>query len=194
MVRRHPQAFATPIAAIYNRINSTGSWPTSWKTEHLTIIPKVPNPAYLSQCRNISCTSIFSKVLEGEVLIKLRSELESDHNQYGGVPGSGAKHLLVDLLENVLGAMEGGDHAAVLLGVDYEKAFNRMEHAVCLEQLKLLGASPGSLSLVRAFLEGRQMTVTLDGQLTGSVPIRRGSPQASVLGFLLYCATTQRLT
>ena len=121
-------------------------------------------------------------------------ELEPDNHQYEGVPGSGAEHLLIDLWEEVLGAMEGGNHAAVLLGVDYEKAFNRMEHAVCLKQLKLLGASPGSLSLVRAFLEGRKITITIDGQSAGSVPIRRGSTQGSVLGCMLYCTTTQQLT
>ena len=60
LVRCHPGAFAHPIAAIYNRINSTGTWPDKWKTEHLTIIPKNPPPADLSECRNISCNSIFS--------------------------------------------------------------------------------------------------------------------------------------
>ena len=194
IVRCYPQAFAKPIATIYNRINETGTWPATWKTEHLTVIPKVPNPADLSECRNSSCTSIFSKILEGEVLIKLRGELEPDLNQYGGIPKCGVEHLLIDLWEGILAGMEGGSHAAVLLGVDYEKAFNRMEHSVCLEQLRELGASPGSLSLVRAFLENRMMRISIDGETVPAVPIVRGSPQGSVLGCLLYCATTQRLT
>ena len=86
MVRKYPGAFAEPVAAIYNEINRCGKWPAKWKTEHLTIIPKVPNPAGLHECRNISCTSIFSKVLEGVVLKQLRAELEPDPAQYGGTP------------------------------------------------------------------------------------------------------------
>ena len=86
--------------------------------------------------------------------------------------------------------MEGGKTAAVLLGVDYEKKFNRMEHVVCLERLARLGASPGSLSLVKAFLEERRMTIVIDGYKADPVDIRRGSPQGSVLG----CITTQLLT
>ena len=194
LIRSYPDCFASPVAKIYNRINDTGEWPARWKTEHLTIIPKVPNPVDLSECRNISCTSAFSKVLEGQVLIKLRGELAPDPSQYGGIPKCGVEHMLLELWEEVLSGMEGGKNAAVVLGVDYEKAFNRMEHSVCIEQLEILGASPGSLSLVCAFLEDRTMRITIDGHTSEPIAIQRGSPQGSVLGCLLYCATTQRLT
>ena len=194
LVRSFPRAFARPITAIFNDINETGTWPTSWKTEHLTIIPKNPNPADLSECRNISCTSIFSTVMEGQVLQQLRGELQPDPSQYGGIPKCGVEHMMVDLWEKVLTVLEGGQKAAILLGVDYEKAFNRMDHSVCLSQLEKLGASEGSLSLVRAFLEGRQMTIKNDNHKAEPVKISKGSPQGSVLGCLLYCVTTQLLT
>ena len=194
LIRSYPDSFARPVAEIFNRINETGRWPARWKTEHLTIIPKVPNPADLSKCRNISCTSVFSKILEGQVLLQLRRELEPDPTQYGGLPKCGVEHMLLNLWEEILEGMEGGKRAAVVLGVDYEKAFNRMEHGVCLEQLRRLGASDGSLSLVRAFLEDRTMKITIDGHTSTPVAIQRGNPQGSVLGCLLYCATTQGLT
>lgn len=157
------------------------------------MIPKNPNPADLSECHNISCTSIFSKVLEGQVLGQLRGELCPDPDQYGGVPKCGIEHMLVDLWEKIMATFEGGDKA-VLLGVDYEKAFNRMDHNVCLKQLERLGASDGSRSLVRAFLEGRRMTIRIDEHRPDPRLITRGSPQGSVLGCLLYCITTQLLT
>ena len=158
------------------------------------MIPKNPNPADLSECRNISCTSIFSKILEGEVLCQLRTELRPDPDQYGGIRKCSVEHMLVDLWEDILSVLEGGTHASVLLGVDYEKAFNRMRHDECLNQLKRLGASDGSIALVRAFLERRTMTINIDGQSVAPVQIGRGSPQGSVLGCLLYCVTTQLLT
>ena len=194
LVRKFPEAFAVPVSVIFNQINVGGYWPSEWKKEHLTIIPKTPNPADLSECRNISCTSIFSKVLEGVLLQNLRKELVPDPAQYGGTPGSGAEHLLIDIWERVITAMEGGQDAAVLLGVDYEKAFNRMDHRVCLAKLQELGASSGSVSLVRAFLEDRTMTIAIEGVAGSPVAINRGSPQGSVLGCLLYCVTTQCLT
>ena len=130
------------------------------------------------------------------MLLKLRRELLPDARQYGGVPRCGAENMFVDIWEKILGLLEGGESASVLLGVDYEKAFNRMDHAQCIKQLRLLGATPGSFSLVRAFLEGRRMTISIDGQKAAvpAVDIGRGSPQGSVLGCLLYCVTTQTLT
>ena len=194
LIRGYPVEFAVPVMEIFNKINATGRWPLAWKTEYLTVIPKVPNPSGLHECRNISCTAALSKILEGQVLEKLKSELVPDPSQYGGAKKCGVEHMLLDLWEDILVSMEGGKTAAVLLGVDNEKAFNRMEHAVCLEQLQKLGVSPGSLSLVRAFLEGRRMTIIIDGHKADPVHIKRGSPQGSVLGCLLYCITTQLLT
>lgn len=85
-----------------------------------------------------------------------------------------------------MGALEGGKNAVVLLGVDYKKAFNRMEHAVCLEQLNKLGTSVKSIAMVRAFLEDRTMMISIEGHEALPIKILRGSPQGSVLGCLLY--------
>ena len=138
LVRLYPDAFAVAVADIFNKVNRSSEWPTTWKREHLTVIPKFANPGSLGECRNISCTSVFSKVLENQLLAKLRAELDPDNEQYGGIKGCGAEHLLIDLWEEVLSSMEGGKCAGVLLGVDFEKAFNQMDH-VCLRQLKRLG-------------------------------------------------------
>lgn len=61
--------------------------------------------------------------------------------------------------------------------MDYEKAFNRMKHDECINQLRRLGASPGSISLVRAFLEGRAMTICIEDHKPSPIPITSGSPK-----------------
>ena len=194
LVQRFPSDFAAPVAAIFNEVNRTSTWPSTWKKEYLTIIPKTPRPGSLSECRNISCTSYLSKVLEGVVLEKLRSELAPDPDQFGGLRGCGAEHMMVELWDRILRVMDDGDQAACLLGIDFEKAFNRMDHGHCLRQLKVLGASDGSLALVASFLSGRTMSININGVNCGERCIIRGSPQGSVLGCLLYCITTQTLT
>ena len=97
LISTHAWAFAEPVADLFNAINATSCWPKNWKTEYLTIIPKNPNPTDLSECRNISCMSILSKILERQLLIKLREELQFDERQYGGIPGCGVEHQLVDM-------------------------------------------------------------------------------------------------
>ena len=193
LVKMYPELFTVPVATIFNAVNSTGRWPVKWKKEHITVIPKNPKPDGLRECRNISCTPYLSKVLEGVLLKKLRQELSPDDHQFGGEKGCGAEHMIVEIWDKILEAMDNGDNAACLLGLDFEKAFNRMDHSHCISQLKALGASEESILLVRSFLDGRKMSVTVDGVHCGTKKIVRGSPQGSVLGCLLYCVTTQLL-
>ena len=69
-----------------------------------------------------------------------------------------------------------------------------MDHGHCLQSLLELGASPGSVRLVDSFLKDRLMTLYIRDEYCSTWNILRGSPQGSVLGCLLYCVTTQRLT
>ena len=193
LVRSMPELFAAPVSTIFNKACDKGSWPTRWKTEYITIIPKVKNPSGLDETRNISCTALLSKVLEGALLEQLKAELTPDLDQYGGLKACGADHMLVDLWDSALSALDDGREAVALLGVDFQKAFNRMDYAACIEELGQLGASAGSLCMVRSFLENRKMMMRLGDSSSDLVKILRGSPQGSVLGPILYCATTQRL-
>ena len=188
-----PELFASPVTTIFNKASETATWPTAWKTEYITVIPKVKNPATLAETRNISCMALLSKVLEGAMLEQLRRELVPDPGQYGGLRACGAEHMLVDVWDAALSAVDEGKDAVVLLGVDFQKAFNRMEFAVCLDQLAVLGASQGSLAMVHSFLTGRRMKMKLGSHTSRAVDILRGSPQGSVMGSALYCATTQSL-
>ena len=75
--------------------------------------------------------------------------------------------MVVEIWDHVLRVLDNGVHAACLLGVDFKKAFNCMDHAHCLRQLRSLGASESSL-------KGRSMQITIDGIQGGSRPIVRG--------------------
>ena len=192
MKRFHP-LLVKPVTKIFNVAFESSSWPSNWKSETAVIIPKNSNPSSLSECRNISCTNFLSKVMESIILDDLRREIRPDPIQYGGTKGVSVNHLLVDAWHKILGGLDRGEHA-VLLGIDYEKAFNRLDHAECLKQLRELGASESSISMVRAFLTGRTVRVRLPcGTLSDPYKLNGGSPQGSILGCLLYCLTTQQI-
>ena len=122
----------------------------------------------------------------------MRSDVQADPCQYGGIKASSVDHLLVDAFECMLGAVDAGDQA-IVLGLDYEKAFNRLDHNVCLDQLTLLGASPPTVALVRSFLTSRSMRVRLGNHYSREKPLSGGSPQGSILGCQLYCMSSQQI-
>ena len=96
VVKAHHQQLVEPVTEIFNAVFRTGKWPTAWKDETTVVIPKVPNPEGLGDCRNISCTPFLSKVLEGILLDDLRASIPVDPIQYGGIKGCSVDHLLVD--------------------------------------------------------------------------------------------------
>ena len=192
LMKEFHQVFAPAVTTIFNAVFQTNRWPAAWKVETTVVIPKTGCPESLAECRNISCTSFLSKVLESVLLEDLRSEIPVDPLQYGGIKGSSVDHLLVDLYDEVLSSLEGGN-PAVVLGVDFEKAFNRLNHKECLKKLRELGASEQSLALVRSFLANRSMCVKVGGLLSECRKLCGGSPQGSILGCYLYCAATQHL-
>ena len=86
--------FAAPLTHIFNASIEQRVWPSSWRLETVSVIPKKQHPATLSDTRNISCTPVFSKVLEFFVLGWLKEEVMPDANQYGGLPGLSTNHYL----------------------------------------------------------------------------------------------------
>ena len=193
LLKKHAALLARPATMLFNAVFESGTWPASWKGETTVVIPKNSNPSSLSECRNISCTNFLSKVLESIVLDDLRREIPTDPCQYGGLKGASVDHLLVDAWEAILSALDNNNHS-ILMSIDFEKAFNRLDHRACMSELRKLGASPQTLGLVQAFLTGRTMRVKLpDGSLSNPRALSGGSPQGSVLGCMLYCLTTQHL-
>ena len=192
VVKSHHQLLAVPATKIFNAAFAAGKWPASWKNETTVVIPKVPNPESLGDCRNISCTPFLSKVMEGVLLDDLRESIPPDVLQYGGIKKCSVDHLLVDLFEGILCPMEGGA-SSLILGLDYERAFNRLDHGECLAQLRHLGATQASVELVASFLTGRTMQVRICHLLSTHHALNGGSPQGSILGCFLYCAATQQI-
>lgn len=78
-------------------------------------------------------------------------------------------------------------HARALLGLDVEKAFDRIEHKAILEVLSKLGLSKRLFSVVKAFLGGMQASLTL-GELNSKVMNlgNRGTSQGAVLSPMLF--------
>ena len=86
--------FAVPLTDIFNTVSLSFIWPSLWKKEPVTVIPKTSFPWSFADLRNISCTLLVSKVYESFVLNWAAVQVKLKQNQYGGVRGSGTPHML----------------------------------------------------------------------------------------------------
>jgi hypothetical protein len=171
-------ALSCLLAYIINGVRCGGDWPEIWKTVEDTVIPKKGMPDSFDQCRNISCSSIFSKLCETYLLESLQEEVPLSIQQFGGIKGSGTEHYLVDLVSDIADSLEDSSASVNLLSIDFRKAFNRLCHQSCLGALADKGASNQTLHMTAAFLEHRKMRVRVGGHLSSARPTPGGAPKA----------------
>ena len=186
LVNRAAPTLAAPLANIYNLITVSGEWPTIWKTEYVTPIPKKPLPDGPDDLRNISCTQLMSKVYESFVLDWLNSQVKVRTNQFGGMKGSGAEHFLIEMWQQALENLEDPRAATLITSIDYSKAFNRLDFAHCLRALAAKGACRELLAIIGSFLTNRSMMVKVGNTMSTPRKVLGGVPQGSLLGVLLF--------
>ena len=97
---------AIPLTKIFNTIMAMKKWPNKRKKETMTIIPKSTTASSYGECRNCSCTPLFSKVMELFLMDKINSEVKIDLSQYGGVKKCGTEHFLTQAWDNILEGLE----------------------------------------------------------------------------------------
>ena len=177
---------AKPLTHIYNEVSTTKQWPQIWKFEYVTAIPKNNKPESVDDLRNISCTTLFSKIYETFVLEWLGEKVALRSNQYGGVKGASTEHYLIELWQAVLENLEDPRAGSLLTSIDYSKVFNRLDFAHCLRCLQKKGASAELLAIVASFLSYRQMVVKVGSTLSTPKLVLGGVPQGSILGVFLF--------
>ena len=186
-VNAHAALFAPTLTHIINGVRNGQEWPSIWSQEEVSIIPKGQNVTDYSGCRNISCTSIFSKLCETFLLEDLTAEVTLTGPQFGGIKGSGPPQLLAELMTSSLEQLDDNRAAVTTVSLDFEKAFNRMDHTICCRALASRGASNQTITMTQAFLRNRTMRVKVKGLLSKSLPTPGGAPQGTKCGNFLFC-------
>ena len=124
---------------------------------------------------------------------RLKSKIRPRNNQYGGVSGCGTTQYLLQAWHEILEAMEDEGAAVSLISIDFDKAFNTMEHQACIETVLRHGATVHTTRLVSSFLHNRKMRFKVDGVYSTEWLFRGGSPQGTLLGNFLFVIATDCL-
>lgn len=181
------------ITHIINACINNSYFPKSWKFAHVLPLPKISNPSDYGHLRSISILPTLSKILEKVMERQINSYILA-HNiipekQSGFRNGFSCSTALSDILDDVMTARDKSE-AAILVLLDYTKAFDMIHHEILIAILKYIGFTNNSSSLVASFLTDRAQRVVLGGQESQSHNITTGVPQGSILGPLLYSIFT----
>ena len=152
-------------------------------------IHKKESKIKVSNYRPISILPLVSKIFEKPIHERLMDFFNKHDiiykHQFGFQRGKSTEHAFLDLLYNIVSALETKDKVCSIF-LDFAKAFNTVNHDMLLSKLEYYGMRGSPLKLMNSYLSGRTQCVKIGGSTSERALITCGVPQGSVLGSLLF--------
>ena len=187
---KHVNEIVSPI--IGNVISSSfeqGIFPSDLKLAKVIPLHKSGSKSELSNYRPISLLPLFSKIYEKAMHKRLYKHL-TDNNvihdtQFGFRAGHSCEHALLTAQNNLLSALNRKE-VAILLLIDFSKAFDMIDHEILLRKLNHYGVRSKALDWFKSYLTDRCQYVSVNDSKSPIGKLSHGVPQGSILGPLLF--------
>ena len=199
LYRKSSLILAEPIYALILECFLQRRFPVQWKIADVVPILKSSNDSAITNTRPISLLPVPAKITERLVLDDLRHRLTEclGPHQYGIRRCSSTTHAIISVHDYLTTLADDANiGAAVFIGFDLTKAFDRISHHDLLIKLQQLGFPNGFLLLMRNYLYGRQQRIRLKNTNSDLKFVTSGVPQGSLLGpylFGIYVASLKPL-
>ena len=178
---------AKPIAQIVNTCMEQGKYPNSLKKNEVVPVYKSKDSFNKVNYRPVSCTVALSKVIEKLIASQVTGHFNNyfDDRLSAYRKGTGCEHVIVSVVEDWKKALDENKVVGSLL-MDLSKAFDCLPHKLLVAKLRAYGFSIKACSLLASYLTNRKQRVRYFGVHSTWSDVKKGIPQGSVLGPLMY--------
>ena len=190
MIRKLPISGKSKLLDLFNQSWNEGKSPENWgKAVIIPILKPYKDKTDPASYRPISLTSALTKIMQRMIKARLVPYLEKNNllpdTQAGCRTNRSCEDHLVKLEADIKRAqLENRYLLAIFL--DLSNAFDRCWNKGVLLKLLDLGIKGNMLNWIANFLDNRQISVRVDGELSESLDTENGCPQGSVLSPLLF--------
>ena len=115
----------------------------------------------------------------------LQSNGSLGENQFGFRKGRSCEHALLVAQNEILSALSKKQIALLLL-IDFSKAFDMVNHDILLHKLQHYGIRGIANAWFKSYLKNREQFVSISGKSSSKQKLKYSVPQGSILGPLLF--------
>ena len=157
------------------------------KTSATRLVFKKGDRKNLKNWRPISLLNVDYKICSRALSLRLSKVLDTivDPDQTCSVPGRSISSNLV-LLRDTLEYIERTDETGILVSLDQEKAFDRVDRVFLMNLLRHFGFRPSFCNWISTLYRGANMRIFVNGWLSDKVDLQRGVRQGDSLSPMLY--------
>ena len=183
------ESIAYPLSKIANLSFEQGVFPTELKIAIVSPLYKAKDPMFFNNYRPISLLSVFSKILERLMYNRLLKFIDKNNLfnefQFAFRNNHSTFMALIILVENLVTALDNGN-CAVGLFLDFQKAFDTVDHCILLDKLSFYGVRGIAHDWFYSYLSNRSQSVNYNDHESDLKMMKCGVPQGSILGPLLF--------
>ena len=177
---------------IINKCITDNDIPDKWKDSTIIPLKKVNNSTQVNDLRPISLLPLPSKILEKiihkQCIEHLIRNNYFDPQQFGFQKDKSTISAVQNFTDDIFTAIEN-NHLTISTFIDFQKAFDRLNHSILLDKFKYFGFSDTAILFFKNYLKNRKQRTLINNTLSDPLTITHGICQGSILGpltFLLY--------
>ena len=202
-------ALSASLTNIFNECIESGKWPLNWKKGEWTPAFKKGNKQDIKNYRPITVLPLLGKVFEQ--LVSRQITTYYDHIMHPRITAYRKRHstetTLISLVEDWRKALDEkekvhtvdvemanlqvflivtGKEKVLVLSMDMSKAFDSLVPSLTLSKLSAYGFDNDAMQLMRSYFTDRFNRVKLDSTTSDWKEMKRGCPQGSSFGPMLW--------
>ena len=181
------EEMAEAITMLINNAFIYSEYPADMKKSEISPIFKKKDITKKENYRPINIIGVLPKIFESLVARQIEDFMSSIFSSRLGAyrKGHGCSQVLISAIDSWKRALDKNDVVGMIL-MDLSKAFDAIPHDLLIAKLYAYGFSTNACKFILSYLTDRLQRVKLKDKRSTWCPIKRGIPQGSCLGPLLF--------